>query len=65
MDKERIAAAVMEGLGLSSFVQFEGMWFYLWLVQRARKNLTPARRDELFNEAAEAERKGRVALQAS
>lgn len=59
-DKKRVAAAVMKGLGLWNFVQFEGLWFYLWLVQRARKNLTPERRQELLDEANEAERNEEV-----
>ena len=50
----------MKGLGLWNFVQFEGPWFYLWLVQRARKNLTPERRQELLDEANEAERNEEV-----
>ena len=62
--KKRVAAAVMESLGLSNFVQFEGTWFYLWLVQRVRKNITPEQRKELLEEANAAERSEEVELKA-
>ena len=47
----------MNGLGLSKFVLFDGPWLYLWLVARARKNLTDERRKELTDLANEEERK--------
>ena len=55
-DKERAAAAVMKGLGLSNFVRFEGTWFYLWLIQRARKGLVEERKEALLQEANDVER---------
>ena len=64
-DKERAAAAVMSGLGLSDFVKFEGPWFYMWLMKRARKNLSEERIQELMSEANQAEREAHVDFQAS
>ena len=45
----------MNGLGFSKFVLFNGSWVYLWLVGRARKNLTLERRQELSDQANEEE----------
>lgn len=56
-EKEKAAAAAMNGLGLSTFVLFDGPWLYLWLVARARKNLTDEWRKELKDLANEEERK--------
>ena len=55
-DKERAAQAIMDGLGLSNFVLFDGWWFYFWLLHRARKNLTQERRKELLDMANSMER---------
>ena len=54
-DKERAAEEIMNGLGLSNFVLFEGLWFYIWLLHRARKNLSEDRRQELLKMANEAD----------
>ena len=54
----------MNGLGLSEFVRFDGSWFYLWLLHRARKNLSEERRKELLDQANEEERKVAVEPQA-
>lgn len=55
----------MSGLGLSDFVKFEGPWFYMWLMKRARKNLSEERIQELMSEANQAEREAHVDFQAS
>ena len=45
----------MNGLGFSKFILFDGSWVYLWLVARARINLTDERRKELLDLANEME----------